>query len=208
MYVPNHFRLDDEARLRQCIREYGFGLLIVADDDGIEANHVPFLLDCEEDGALGVLRCHLARNNPVWRRLMDGARVLAVFQGPDAYVSPSWYPTKEVDARVVPTWNYLAVHAAGHARVIQDPAWLKWHLHQLTERHESARATPWAVDDAPRDFTERLMQAIVGVEIRIETLTGKLKASQNQPEQNRSGVRAGLERGGGENSLAMSKLIS
>lgn len=111
MYVPKHFREDDAQRLRQYIRDYGFGLLIVADDDGIEANHVPFYLLC--DGDSDRLQCHLARSNPVWRRLMHDARVLAVFQGPDAYVSPSWYPTKAESGRVVPTWNYLAVHAEG-----------------------------------------------------------------------------------------------
>lgn len=207
MYVPSHFKEDDTQTLHQYIRDYGFGLLIVADEDGIEANHVPFHLIRGEDSSLGTLQCHLARNNPVWQRLVHGARVLAVFQGPDAYVSPSWYATKAETGRVVPTWNYLAVHAEGSARVIEDAAWLKQHLQQLTDKHESAMDEPWAVDDAPTDFTERLVGAIVGVEIRIEALTGKLKASQNQPERNRSGVKIGLESEGAE-SLAMSKFIS
>jgi len=208
MYVPSHFKEDDIGKLQQYIRDYGFGLLVVADDGGIEANHVPFLLSNEPVGTLGQLQCHLARNNPVWQWLHDGARVLAVFQGPDAYVSPSWYETKAETGRVVPTWNYLAVHAEGSASVIEDPNWLKHHLHQLTDQHESSMDYPWSVDDAPADFTERLVRAIVGVEIKIETLTGKLKASQNQPEQNRVVIKAGLESGEGAHNRAMAKLIS
>jgi len=208
MYVPNHFKEDDMDTLQQYIRDYGFGLLVVADDRGIEANHVPFLLSSEDNGPLGRLQCHLARNNPVWQRLQDGARVLAVFQGPDAYISPSWYATKAETGRVVPTWNYLAVHAEGSARIVEDPNWLKSHLHRLTDHHEAGMENPWSVDDAPMDFTERLVQAIVGVEIEVETLVGKLKASQNQPEKNRAGVKSGLEAGEGVHNRAMAKFIS
>ncbi|QQD18814.1 FMN-binding negative transcriptional regulator [Spongiibacter nanhainus] len=157
---------------------------------------------------MGQLECHVARNNPVWQRLQDGARVLAVFQEPDAYISPSWYKTKAETGRVVPTWNYLAVHAEGRARVIEDPNWLKHHLHRLTDQHESDMDAPWSVDDAPKEFIERLAQAIVGVEINIENLTGKLKASQNQPEKNRTGVKAGLEAEDGPHNRAMATLIS
>lgn len=208
MYVPNHFKEEDREKLQQYIRDYGFGLLVIADDEGIEANHVPFHLSSGENDSLGYLQCHLARSNPVWQRMQGAAGVLAVFQGPDAYVSPSWYRTKAETGRVVPTWNYLAVHARGSAQIIQDSSWLKHHLHQLTDQHESQMVAPWSVDDAPTDFTERLVEAIVGVEIKIETLTGKLKASQNQPERNRTGVKAGLETGEGVHNRAMAKFIS
>lgn len=208
MYVPKHFEEDDRCRLQQYIREYGFGILIVAGDNGIEANHVPFQLCPGEGESLGYLHCHLARNNLVWQRMQSGAQVLAVFQGPNAYVSPSWYPSKAETGRVVPTWNYLAVHAQGSARTVQDPAWLKRHLRQLTDQHESGRESPWSIDDAPTDFTDKLMNAIVGVEIKIETLTGKLKASQNQPERNRAGVKAGLEATEGGRGHDMASLIS
>ena len=207
MYVPNHFKEDDQETLQQYIRDYSFGLLVVADNEGIEANHVPLHLSGTEEGALGHLQCHLARNNPVWQRMRDGARVLVIFQGPDAYISPSWYPTKLETGRAVPTWNYLAVHVQGSARIVEDQAWLKHHLHQLPDQHESQMAAPWSLDDAPTDFTESLMRAIVGVEIQIETLTGKLKASQNQPERNRAGVKAGLESGEGGQNSAMARLI-
>lgn len=208
MYVPDHFKEEDQEKLKQHIRDYSFGLFVIADDEGVEANHVPFYLSSGSDNSLGYLQCHLARNNPVWQRIQSGVRVLAIFQGPDAYVSPSWYPSKAETGRVVPTWNYLAVHAQGSAQIIQDSSWLKHHLDQLTNQHEGQMVTPWSVDDAPTDFTDRLVQAIVGVEIKIETLTGKLKASQNQPEKNRVGVKAALEAGEGAQNLAMAKLIS
>lgn len=203
MYVPGHFRQDDTETLLGYIRQYGFGLLIVADEQGIEANHVPFHLS-ESANSLGVLQCHLARGNPVWQRLAQGAKSLVVFQGPDAYVSPSWYPSKAEHGRVVPTWNYLAVHAEGHVRVIEDADWLGRHLRALTGQHEAGREQPWAFEDAPRDYTDRLVGGIVGIEMRIDRLTGKLKASQNQPEANRAGVKAGLAADGHD---AMARLI-
>ena len=193
MYVPNHFKEDSVETLQQHIRAYPFGLLVIADDAGIEANHVPFYLDMNEEGSLGTLQCHLARSNLVWQRIEKSRFVLAVFQGPNAYVSPSWYPSKAETGRVVPTWNYLAVHVAGSAKVVQDAVWLKEHLRQLTNQHETERAQPWAVEDAPADYTEALMRGIVGIEIKIEKLTGKLKASQNQPERNQQGVKVGLQ---------------
>jgi len=208
MYVPSHFKEESIEKLQQYIRDYGFGLVVIADHEGIEANHVPFHLSVDGNNTLGYLQCHLARSNPVWQRMQGGVRVLAVFQGPDAYVSPSWYPTKAETGRVVPTWNYLAIHAQGSARIIQDPIWLKHHLRQLTDQHESHMAAPWSVDDAPMDFTDRLVKAIVGVEIKLEALTGKLKASQNQPERNRTGVKAGLESAERAQARAMAKLIS
>jgi transcriptional regulator len=202
MYVPQHFSESDTSKLQQTIRDYGLGLLIVADNAGIEANHVPFYLSCDPESVYGTLHCHLARNNPVWQRLVNGGRVLAVFQGPDAYISPSWYPSKAENGRAVPTWNYLAVHAEGTARVIDDADWLRQHVSQLTQQHESAMPKPWAVTDAPTDYIDRMVQAIVGLEITIEKLTGKLKASQNQPERNKAGVIEGLR-----TEHPMSKLI-
>lgn len=192
MYIPNHFRIEETEALQQYIRAYNFGLLILADDSGIEANHVPFYLVSGEGEAPGQLQCHLSRSNPAWQRLQHSARVLVVFQGPHAYVSPSWYPTKAETGRVVPTWNYLAVHAEGSARVIQDAAWLHKHLQNLTNQQEAAMPQPWAVDDAPAEYVERLMTGIVGIEITITALSGKLKASQNHPEQNRAAVKAAL----------------
>lgn len=208
MYSPKHFKEDDIQKLQQYIRDYSFGLLIVADEHGIEANHVPFHLSCEGEESLGVLQCHVARQNPVWQRLVDGARVLVVFQGPNAYISPSWYSTKAETGRVVPTWNYLAVHAEGSVITIEDPEWLHQHLRQLTGQHESGMDEPWAVDDAPADFVDSLTRAIVGIEIKIEKLAGKLKASQNQPAENKAGVKAGLEATEEPRNHSMSKFIT
>ncbi|MDQ2078408.1 FMN-binding negative transcriptional regulator [Marinimicrobium sp. ABcell2] len=207
MYIPKHFKEDDTQTLHQYIRDYSFGLLVVADANGIEANHVPFHLNTEESGTLGRLQCHVARSNPVWQRLGEGTKVLVVFQGPDAYVSPSWYPTKKETDRVVPTWNYLAIHAEGIAKTIEDSAWLLRQLHALTDQHESAMSEPWSVDDAPAEFTDRLLNAIVGVEIEITALKGKLKASQNQPARNKAGVKAGLAEVEGKAGHAMSEFI-
>ncbi len=207
MLVPSHFKEENRVKLQQYIREYSFGVLVVADSDGIDANHLPFHFSCSEDQPLGTLRCHVARVNPVWQRIENGASVLAIFQGPNAYVSPSWYETKAETGRVVPTRNYLAVHAQGKGSVFQDHVWLQEHLHQLTDLHESGRDHPWSVDDAPAEFTSRLVKAIVGIEINIETLTGQVKASQNHPERNRTGVKAGLA-GGSAGELAMSEFIS
>jgi len=207
MLVPSQFREENQEKLQQYIKEYSFGVLVVADSQGIDANHVPFHFSASEVHPLGTLRCHVARVNPVWQRIENGALVLAIFQGPDAYVSPSWYKTKAETGRVVPTWNYLAVHAQGQGFIFQDHAWLKDHLHQLTDLHESGRETPWSVDDAPSEFTSRLVQAIVGIEIRIESLTGQVKASQNHPERNRIGVKAALA-GGTASELAMSEFVS
>lgn len=207
MYVPNHFKEDSVETLQQHIRAYPFGLLVIADDAGIEANHVPFYLDMDEEGSLGALQCHLSRSNLVWQRIENSRFVLAVFQGPNAYVSPSWYPSKAETGRVVPTWNYLAVHVAGSAKVVQDAVWLKEHLRQLTNQHETERAQPWAVEDAPADYTEALMRGIVGIEIKIEKLIGKLKASQNQPERNQHGVKVGLQSEPGLCAAAMGELM-
>jgi len=193
MYIPAHFAEKDTQALLQLIRDNGFGTLVVADSAGIEANHLPFHWRACEEAPLGLLQCHVARANPLWQRLNGDTRVLAIFQGPNAYVSPSWYPSKAESPRVVPTWNYQAVHVRGVARAVEEPQWLEQHLRQLTDLHEAGRAQPWSFDDAPAEFTRKLTRAIVGIEIRIESVCGKLKASQNQPEVNRAGVRVGLQ---------------
>lgn len=207
MLVPSHFREDNQEQLQQYIKEYSFGVLVVADSDGIDANHLPFHFSASNEYPLGILSCHVARVNPVWQRIENGASILVIFQGPDAYVSPSWYETKAETGQVVPTWNYVAVHANGTGSIFQGHAWLKEHLHQLTDLHESSRDNPWSVDDAPSEFTNRLVKAIVGIEIQIEALTGQVKASQNHPDRNRVGVKAGLADGSAR-ELAMSKFIS
>lgn len=206
MYLPEHFKEEDTEKLQKYIHTYSFGVLVIAHEAGIEANHLPFYLDTTT-GSSGILQCHVSRNNPAWQMITNGGRVLAIFQGPNAYISPSWYPSKAETGRAVPTWNYLAVHAEGTATVIHDPAWLKDHVRYLTDQQEAGRDLPWAVDDAPDDFINRLIAGIVGIEIRIDKLIGKLKASQNQPASNRAGVKAGLAGEKNPDSKKMSDLI-
>jgi len=185
MYVPDHFREDRPDVLHDAIRRIGFATLVTT---GMEANHLPMLL---QDG---VLRGHVARANPVWKA--GGGAALAIFLGPHAYVSPSWYPSKAETGKAVPTWNYLTVHTRGHIRWIQDAAWLHVHVAGLSDAHEAGRAEPWAVTDAPAAYIDSLVRAIVGFEIMIESLEGKWKLSQNRSAADQGGVRDGLERDG------------
>jgi transcriptional regulator len=192
MYVPKVFEQPSVAVMQQFIGNYPFATLVAVTNAGIEANHLPFLW--RDDGSeYGVLVGHLARTNPVWQAFKSEQNVLIIFQGVDAYISPSWYPAKQEHGKVVPTWNYTAVHASGKMRVIEDVKWLLELLNDLTTIHESQFKKPWAVADAPADFIEKLSGAIVGIEIPVSQLIGKWKLNQNQSEQNRKGVVGALE---------------
>ncbi|MGU3538603.1 FMN-binding negative transcriptional regulator [Methylobacterium sp. A54F] len=191
MYQPQHFREDARAAQHALIRAHPLGLLVSAGASGLLANPVPFLLDADGDGP-GTLRAHLARPNPQWRDLDGLAECLVVFQGPDRYVTPSWYETKRETGRVVPTWNYATVQVRGRPRVIEDAAWLRRQIDDLTALQEAARPEPWAVADAPPAFTAAQLRGIVGIEIPLTRLDGKWKVSQNRSEADRAGVAAGL----------------
>jgi transcriptional regulator len=149
----------------------------------------------------------VARANPVWREAAPGAEVLAIFHGPEAYITPSWYPTKADGGKAVPTWNYAVVHARGTLRIIDDVAWLRASLEALTAENEAAFAEPWRLADAPADYIDTMLRAVVGIEITITRLEGKWKVSQNQPTQNRAGVATGLRTGGAE-AQAMADLVA
>jgi transcriptional regulator len=196
MYRPAHFRDDDAARLHDFIEARGFGLLISAGPDGPVADPLPFVLD--RAGEKGVLRGHLARANPHLGLLRAAPRALVVFSGLDGYISPGFYPSKREAGRVVPTWNYEIVQARGTVRLVEDARWLEELVAALTARHEAGRAESWALTDAPRDFIDAQIRAIVGVEIVIETLEGKSKMSQNRSAADRAGVAEGLRREGAE----------
>lgn len=191
MYQPPHFREDDLDVQHALIRAHPLGMLITAGASGLVANAVPFHLD-PAASAKGTLRLHLAKANPQWRDIAAGADVLAVFQGADAYVTPSWYKTKQETGKVVPTWNYAIVQARGPARVIEDVEWLAAQIAALTGQHEETREKPWSVSDAPDDFIRAQMKGIVGIEIEIASIEGKWKVSQNRPLADREGVAAGL----------------
>jgi transcriptional regulator len=192
MYIPAHF---EETRLdvmHQLLRAHPFATLVVLTDEGLIANHIPFFL-LEKEGKFGVLRGHVARAKPVWQSFKSETEVLVIFSGAQHYITPSWYPTKNDTGKVVPTWNFVAVHAYGKLQIQQETAWIRSHLETLTNRNESVINSDWQVSDAPADYIERMASMVVGVEILIARLEGKWKVSQNQPEQNRDGVIQGLK---------------
>lgn len=191
MYETPHFREDDLDIQHGLIEAFPLGLLISAAPGGIIANPIPFIL-YRAEGARGTLRCHLAKANPQWQALAENPAALVVFQGSQSYVTPSWYPTKAETEKVVPTWNYAIVQARGPARIVTDTAWLHANVSALTDQQEGRRQQPWAVTDAPEPFIAAQLKGIVGVEIPIETISGKFKASQNRPVADRVGVAEGL----------------
>ena len=202
MYQPPAFREDRPEVQHALIRAHPLGLLITAGPAGLLANLFPFLLDADSAGQ-GTLRLHMARANPQWRELEAVEECLAVFQGPQDYVTPSWYATKRETGKVVPTWNYATVHVWGKPRVMNDDAWLRQQIEDLTRSREAQRAEPWAVGDAPEDFVAMQMRAIVGVEIPVSRIEGKWKMSQNRPEADRAGVIAGFRESGDETIAAL-----
>lgn len=191
MYIPKHFEETQAEQMHALMRQHPLAALVTCGPDGLNANPVPLLLSAEA-GRFGVLRGHVARANPLWQEFDPAVNALAIFNGPDAYVSPNWYPSKQEHGKVVPTWNYACVHAHGRLRVIDDAAWLRNLLTELTAQNESTQAAPWKLSDAPEEYLDKLLGAVVGIEIVIERLEGKWKVSQNQSEPNRAGVAAGL----------------
>jgi transcriptional regulator len=191
MYCPAAFRQDDLPTLHAQIQASGLAIVTSSGAQGLQASHLPLLL-VPDEGEFGTLYGHFARANPHWRDLASGAEVLVVFSGADAYVHPGWYPAKAEHGKVVPTWNYIAVHAWGQAEVFDEPERLLQLVSRLSDRHEQGRAQPWAVDDAPRDYIESMLRAIVGFALPIRRLEGKWKLSQNRSTRDQAGVRAGL----------------
>jgi transcriptional regulator len=192
MYQPAHAKFIERSQesLYRLIRDNSLGTLVTSNGEVSDANHVPFLVDSAPPGKL---MAHVPRANPVWKSLADRA-VLVIFQGPNAYISPSWYASKREHGKVVPTWNYAIVHVRGKARVIEDRVWLRNHLEQMTTTHESKFAHPWKISDAPAEYVEQLLGSIVGIEIDILGLEGKFKLGQNRPEADQLGVARELER--------------
>lgn len=192
MYLPKHFAETDPARLQALMREHPLALLIAVTDGVATADPVPLEFDAAA-GPAGTLRGHVARANPLAQR--GGSEVLAVFSGPQAYVSPGFYASKREHGKVVPTWNYAVVQARGTLRKVDDAPWLRALVGRLTHHHEAPRPAPWAVDDAPADFVAQMLRAIVGIEIPLASLVGKFKLSQNRSAADHDGVRQGLESG-------------
>jgi transcriptional regulator len=195
MYQPPAFREDRIEVQHALIRAHPLGLLITAGPGGLMANAVPFLVYPEGSGC-GTLRAHVSRGNPQWRELAAVEECLVVFQGRQKYITPSWYATKRETGKVVPTWNYITVHAWGRPQAISDAAWLRRQIDDLTSQQEGALPDPWKVTDAPEDFVTAQIKGIVGIEIPIGRIEGKWKVSQNRTEVDRAGVVAGLREQG------------
>jgi transcriptional regulator len=190
MYLPSHFEQHDAAALHALMREHPLATLVSQQAGGITADAIPL----EYVAASHTLRGHVARANPLWREAA-GQPVLAVFNGPQAYITPSWYPSKAATHKVVPTWNYTLVHAHGVLRAVEDASWLHALVSGLTAHQEAQRDLPWAVADAPDDYVQQMLRAIVGIEIPVDRLIGKWKISQNRSDADRLGVAAGLAEG-------------
>lgn len=205
MYQPPHFREDRLDVQHDLIRSHPLGLLITSGPGGLMANPIPFLIESSASER-GTLLCHMARANPQWRELAAVPECLVVFQGPQDYVTPSWYATKRETGKVVPTWNYATVHAWGKPAVIDDADWLRRQIESLTQAREASRPEPWQVDDAPAAFVAAQIKGIIGVEIPIGRIEGKWKVSQNRPEPDRAGVAAGY-REQGDAGIPMADLV-
>lgn len=191
MYIEDAYRVTDLRVISDIIRDYPFAALVTLLDEGIEANHIPLLLQESADGTLR-LRGHIAKANPLWRKVRKQTEALAIFQGPDAYISPSWYPSKQLDGKVVPTWNYIAIHFHGTLQVIQDPHWIMDQWNSITNQQEQGIVESWHVDDAPKEFIDKVLLQVMGVEVLVRNWYAKFKISQMQSEDNKIGVLQGL----------------
>ena len=206
MYNPSPFPEERIEVLHAFVREHPLATIVSCGEDGLEATHVPVVLR-PDIGQRGVLRCHFARANPQWKTIQSSPTILAIFQGPHHYITPSWYPSKREHGKAVPTWNYAVVHVRGHAKTFEDRDELIAHVTALTDQSERGSESPWSVSDAPRDYIEAMTKAIVGIEISIETIEGKWKASQNRPVADRQGVVDGLTALGTPESLEMARIV-
>jgi transcriptional regulator len=206
MYIPKHFEEPDVGVLHALVRSHPLGAWVTQFDGRLEVNHLPFLIDAGR-GEHGTLIGHVARANPVWRSFSPDTESVVIFQGPQTYITPSWYASKAAHGKVVPTWNYALVHAYGVPRAIEDRAWLLRLVTRLTETHEADRAVPWQLSDAPADYVETMLKAIVGIEIPISKLVGKWKTSQNRAHEDKLGTIAGLRERGDADALSMATLV-
>jgi transcriptional regulator len=206
MYQPPHFREDDLAVQHALIKAHPLGLLVTFGSDGLEANPIPFVLEASAS-SLGTLKAHLSRANPQWRNFDPAQEALVVFQGPETYITPSWYAAKREHGKVVPTWNYAIVQARGRLTIRDDPDWLLQQITTMTDMQEAPRPEPWKVSDAPVPFVAAQLKGIVGIEIEITRIEGKWKVSQNRAEADRLGVSAGLRLSQDDASHQMAELV-
>ncbi|HEX4131528.1 MAG TPA: FMN-binding negative transcriptional regulator [Pirellulales bacterium] len=207
MFTPPQFDEPRREVMHDLMRRYPLATLVtMSSAGGFVAKHLP-LLRCQSPAPFGSLQGHVARANPVWTETQSEAESLVVFQGPSAYISPSWYATKQETGRVVPTWNYAVVHAYGRLRFVHDAAWVRSLVERLTVAHEAGFSEPWQVADAPADYIANQLRAIVGIEFVVTRLLGKWKMSQNQPAANRAGVANGLRSLGTTHAAEVGDLV-
>jgi transcriptional regulator len=204
VYVPAHFIESRPDFLRRFVERHPLATLVAHGSQGLTADRLP--MRWQQAAAPGTLQGHIARANPLWRNVEEASDVLVLFDGPQHYISPNWYPSKLDDGRVVPTWNYATVQMRGPIRFIQDPLWLRTLVDELTRTHEHSQAAPWQLTDAPADFVERMLQAIVGVEIQVHHVEGKFKGSQNRSTADRQSV-AGHLRSAGLDDETLQELV-
>lgn len=209
MYVPAHFAEQRLEVLQQLMHEHPLGSLVTLEPGGLNACHIPFeIAPASAEAPHGTLRAHIARNNPLWRNASAAIDALVIFQGPQAYITPSWYQEKQASGKVVPTYNYATVHAYGPLHIVDDAAWLHALLERLSQRHEATRARPWQLGDAPPDYIEKLLSAIIGIEIPLRRVSGSWKVSQNRSGVDRTTIAAGLRALGDADSVAMANLVA
>jgi len=191
MYLPKHFSVDDPALLAQLIAEYPLATIVGSLENQLEINHLPLMLSSDRTKLYG----HIARVNPLVKVAgSSNTSVTAIFNGPQAYVTPAWYPSKKETGKVVPTWNYAVVHAQGNIKLIEDAQWLRSHVAQMTNIHEPTYQSNWKLDDAPEDYVQMMLKAIIGIEIEVKILVGKFKLSQNRPAQDYAAVVETIEK--------------
>ena len=207
MYLPAHFAENRIEVLHALMQARPLATLVTQGHAGLLANHLP-VETLPEPKPYGLIRGHIARANPLWREYRDGAEALAIFQGPQTYISPSFYPTKETSGEVVPTWDYAVVHAHGTLRFVSDTGWMRELVAGLTDAHEAPRHKPWKIDDAPEAYIAKMLTMIVGFEFSIVSLTGKWKVSQNWPHADRQGVERGLRSAGDADAVEIADMLA
>lgn len=207
MYTPQHFNESRVVVLHDLMRACPLATVVTTTANGLTADHIPLIVS-ETPSPFGTLQGHVARANPIWRETLSNVETLIVFHGADAYITPGWYATKKETGKVVPTWNYAVVHAYGTLRAVDNADWLRSQIEKLTITHESERDEPWKPTDAPEHYIEKLISAVIGIEIVITKLQGKWKVSQNQPAPNKEGVISGLNERNKTQDLAMAELVN
>ena len=205
MHIPHKFKQDEENQLIAIMREYPFATLVTHSESGIEATHLPVIFN-RADGK-NIIQAHIAKANKIWKSVKEGSEILLIFNGPNCYISPNYYPTKKESGKAVPTWNYVVVHVKGTISFIHDEKWIYNMIDSLTKEHESKQDIPWSISDAPDTFINKMLPAIVGIELNINSIEGQWKLSQNQPEVNKFGVIQGLLEKGHTPELKVSGLV-